>query len=35
VALSDTVTPVLIGKLVGLLGAADRQAALAQAPHLI
>ena len=36
VALSDTVTPVLIGKLVGLLGAADRQAALAQAvPMLI
>jgi ATP-binding cassette subfamily B multidrug efflux pump len=36
VALSDTVTPVLIGKLVGLLGAADRQAALAEAvPMLI
>lgn len=35
VALSDTVTPVLIGVLVGLLGAADRQAAAVQAVPML
>ena len=35
VALSDTVAPVLIGQLVGLLGASDRQAALAQAVPML
>ena len=35
VALSDTVTPVLIGKLVGLMTASDRASALQQAMPML